>query len=108
MNCANHENVPAIATCTKCAKPLCEQCAIHWRGGVICKLCLESENLQSTNSQRLGKSPGLAALCSLMPGLGQIYVGYYRSGFLNILIVSGIITVLARGAAAGLEPFLGV
>jgi hypothetical protein len=40
------------------------------------------------------KSPGLAAFMSLMPGLGQVYVGYYQQGFINILVVASMITIL--------------
>ena len=29
------------------------------------------------------KSPVLALVLSLMPGLGQVYVGYYNQGFIN-------------------------
>jgi len=41
------------------------------------------------------KSPGLAAIFSLMPGLGQVYVGYYPRGFVNAVTVAGIISILA-------------
>jgi hypothetical protein len=41
------------------------------------------------------KSPGLAAAFSLMPGLGQIYVGYYPRGFVNAVTIGGLISVLA-------------
>ena len=54
------------------------------------------------------KSPAAATLLSLMPGLGQAYVGYYQQGFTNILVVAGTITLLASGRIRGLEPFLGV
>jgi TM2 domain-containing membrane protein YozV len=43
------------------------------------------------------KSPVLAALLSLMPGLGQIYLGYYIQGFTNIVVIASLITLLARG-----------
>jgi len=57
------------------------------------------------------KSPALATIMSAMPGLGQIYVGYYQQGFTNILVVSGIITLLSNSGdlgLRGLEPLLGV
>ncbi len=57
------------------------------------------------------KSPALAMILSLMPGLGQIYVGYYQQGFTNILVVSLTITLLANQHQAGVEalaPLLGV
>jgi len=44
------------------------------------------------------KSVALASVLSLMPGLGQVYVGYYQLGFIYILIVTGIITILANDA----------
>jgi len=43
------------------------------------------------------KSPVLAAVLSLMPGLGQIYVGYYVQGFTNIVVIASLITLLAHG-----------
>jgi len=38
------------------------------------------------------KSPLMASFLSLMPGLGQVYVGYYRRGFTNILIAGSVFT----------------
>ncbi len=43
------------------------------------------------------KSPMLAAFLSLVPGLGQVYVGYYRQGFINILVIGTMISLLAPG-----------
>jgi hypothetical protein len=40
------------------------------------------------------KSPALACFLSAMPGLGQVYVGYYKHGFTNALVVASIITLL--------------
>jgi TM2 domain-containing membrane protein YozV len=57
------------------------------------------------------KSPALATIMSVMPGLGQIYVGYYQQGFTNILVVAGTITLLSNSHRWGvmpLEPLLGV
>lgn len=54
------------------------------------------------------KSPVLATLLSLMPGLGQIYVGYYQQGFINIFVVAGTISILASSVMRGAEPFFGV
>jgi len=54
------------------------------------------------------KSPALAACLSLMPGLGQIYVGYYQRGFVHLAIIAGVITVLSSGGIPGLEPLFGI
>jgi TM2 domain-containing membrane protein YozV len=53
------------------------------------------------------KSPMLAGLLSLMPGLGQIYVGYYQQGFLNVLIVAALISFLAADMVSSLMPLAG-
>lgn len=54
------------------------------------------------------KSPALATWLSCMPGLGQVYVGYYQQGFINLAVVASVITMLSSGRFHGLEPFLGV
>lgn len=41
------------------------------------------------------KSAFLAGFLSLLPGLGQVYVGYYRQGFLNIVIAGSVFSFLA-------------
>lgn len=41
------------------------------------------------------KSPFVAAALSAMPGLGQIYVGYYQQGFINIIAIAGMIALIA-------------
>ncbi len=42
------------------------------------------------------KSPALAGFLSLIPGLGQIYVGYYTRGFVHAIVVSVLITTLVN------------
>jgi TM2 domain-containing membrane protein YozV len=41
------------------------------------------------------KSPLAASFLSAMPGLGQIYVGYYQRGFIHAIVVSCLIALLA-------------
>ncbi len=41
------------------------------------------------------KSPLFASVLSAMPGLGQIYVGYYQRGFIHAIVVSTLIALLA-------------
>jgi len=53
------------------------------------------------------KSPGLACLLSAMPGLGQIYVGYYRRGFVHAILVASIITLLNMDVWP-MTPLLGI
>lgn len=54
------------------------------------------------------KSPVLATVMSVMPGLGQVYVGYYQQGFINVVVIATTITLIASGELRGAEPFLGL
>jgi len=46
------------------------------------------------------KSPLVAAILSAMPGLGQIYVGYYQQGFIHIAAIAGMIALIATDSIA--------
>ena len=37
MNCVNHPDLPAIAYCRACGKPLCEACRVSAGGTVYCQ-----------------------------------------------------------------------
>ena len=52
------------------------------------------------------KSPVLAAVMSCMPGLGQIYVGYYQQGFIHVLVAASLVALLNSGLGA-LQPLAG-
>jgi len=53
------------------------------------------------------KSPVLATFLSFMPGLGQIYVGYYRQGFINAIVI-GTLCTLMEPAPNELTPLLAL
>lgn len=50
------------------------------------------------------KSAFVAGLLSLIPGLGQVYVGYYRQGFINIVVFGSVFTLVSSGFGA-ITPF---
>ncbi|MBZ5639862.1 MAG: DUF5668 domain-containing protein [Acidobacteriia bacterium] len=52
------------------------------------------------------KSPALACILSIMPGLGQVYVGYYSRGFIHAITVATLIAVLNSQAVRPMEPLL--
>lgn len=54
------------------------------------------------------RSPALAAILSMMPGLGQVYVGYYQQGFLHLAIFAACIMVLSSHNLDALKPPVGV
>ena len=53
------------------------------------------------------KSPAFACVLSAMPGLGQVYVGYYSRGFVHAITVASLIAVLNSKTVVSLEPLLG-
>lgn len=57
---------------------------------------------QSRDPRR--KNPFYAGLLSFLPGLGQVYVGYYRLGFINIIVAASVFSVLV--SAGGGQPFI--
>ena len=57
---------------------------------------------------RSRKSPALATVLSLMPGLGQVYIGYYQQGFINAVVVAIAITMLSTGVVRGAEVLVAL
>ncbi len=102
MNCANHVDVPAVAFCRTCGKPLCGSCTRDVRGVVYCEECLAS-HISGTvpppgttavppgAQPPTSTSPNLAALLGLIPGVGAFYNGEYAKGFLHVLIFATLI-----------------
>ncbi len=54
------------------------------------------------------KSPLVAALLSCMPGLGQVYVGYYVQGFINVFVAGAAIATLASSLFRGAVPLIAI
>lgn len=53
------------------------------------------------------KSPVLAAVLSLMPGLGQVYLGFTRLGFVHGFSAAAMIALMASNRLGALEPLVG-
>ncbi len=54
------------------------------------------------------KNAILACVLSLMPGLGQVYIGYYKLGFIHIGIAAGTIAALNLRLPGPVYPLLGI
>ena len=63
---------------------------------------------QAPPRRRAHKSPALATVLSSMPGLGQVYVGYYQQGFINAGVVAIAITMLSTGVMRGAEVLIAL
>jgi TM2 domain-containing membrane protein YozV len=52
------------------------------------------------------KSPVLACFLSLVPGLGQIYVGHYQRGFIHGITFAGLIAILTSFSDKEFSPLI--
>jgi ABC-type nickel/cobalt efflux system permease component RcnA len=52
------------------------------------------------------KSPILACILSVIPGLGQVYVGYYKLGFIHMAVFASTMAVAASDPATPLIPLI--
>ena len=80
MKCANHLEADAVATCIHCGQSICSDCQVQLKGENYCKDC---SLVKAGQAKKANHSVALAAILSfLIPGLGQIYNGQVRKGFL--------------------------
>lgn len=105
MNCATHVEVPAVAYCRTCGKPMCSNCTRDVRGVIYCEECLASQMSGTMPPPpgpgapapgappppAAGGSPGLAAVLGFIPGVGAFYNGEYTKGFIHVLIFASLI-----------------
>ena len=129
MNCVNHPDLPAIAYCRNCGKPLCEACRVSAGGTVYCHehaaaagavpgAGAESSPYTApapgpanvrTPVPDGGASPGLAFLLGLIPGVGAIYNGQYVKGLIHVVVLGVLISIVSSNeASGGLEPLFGM
>ena len=122
MNCVNHPDVPAIAYCRSCGKPLCEACRVSAGGTVYCQEHAPAAAPAPEPSPYTapapaargpvpdtGASPGLAFLLGLIPGVGAIYNGQYVKGLIHVVVLGILISIVSNSdAAGGMEPLFGM
>ena len=117
MNCANHPDIPSVAFCRTCGKPLCANCTRSVHGVIYCETCLAArlEGVQPPvpppaagfvpvapmGAPMAGPNPALAGiLAGIFPfGVGAVYTGQYAKGLAHLVIF----TLLVLGASSGSE-----
>jgi TM2 domain-containing membrane protein YozV len=121
MNCANHPDIPSVAFCRTCGKPLCASCTRSVHGVIYCESCLAArlEGVQPpaaapppaagfvpaapvpAATPGAGPNPALAGvLAGFFPfGVGAVYTGQYAKGLAHLVIF----TLLILGASSGSE-----
>src|SRR6185369_11178378 len=96
MNCATHPEMPAVAFCRSCGKPLCDECKRSSAGTIFCEEHAPPPapaTQPSPYTQPMSRpvadpsvSPGLALTLGLIPGVGAIYNGQYAKGLVHAII----------------------
>lgn len=95
MECKNHKDKKSTNTCNICGQWFCEECVIEINGRLYCKSCLKNkiskEEFKDTKlKSTIDKNPNdlLTLLFSLIPGFGQMYLGFIKRGiFIFILFI---------------------
>ncbi|MGC2322480.1 MAG: B-box zinc finger protein [Terriglobales bacterium] len=106
MNCAVHNQVPAVAYCRTCGKPVCEQCKRDVRGVVYCEDCLASRvegtlppgvaaavppgAVSAAGTRTGGPNPTVAFLLGFIPGVGAIYNGQIIKALIHVIVFAGL------------------
>lgn len=134
MNCQNHPEVPAVAYCRACGKPVCEECRRDAYGTVFCAehapapAPAAEAPAQGAGDPSLSSppgvpydagippgapppgyanadvSPGLALFLGLIPGVGAIYNAQYAKGLVHAIIWGILMSIANSRAAQGMEP----
>jgi Domain of unknown function (DUF5668) len=125
MNCANHPNIPAIAYCRTCGKPLCGSCTREVQGVIYCEQCLAERMGHPVSSPPAagfvsssaaavmgggGPHPAVAGiLAGFFPfGVGAVYTGQYAKGLAHLVTFTLLVwgeDVVHNG---GLNTILGL
>jgi TM2 domain-containing membrane protein YozV len=115
MKCAYHPVNAASARCSACERPLCPVCDHRIKGYPYCQDCIvagiETLRRKAASGQRIHhseeKSPLLALLLGLIPGLGATYNGQNIKALMHFVAVLGLWT-LADIFAMPLELTFGL
>jgi TM2 domain-containing membrane protein YozV len=116
MNCANHNEVAAVAYCRTCGKALCSTCTRDVRGVIYCENCLAARLQDPVAASAMSAtptppdrapSPGVAAALGFIPGVGAMYNGQFMKGFIHVLAFVVLIWMTDRVGFFGIMiPFL--
>src|SRR5215475_5271843 len=98
MNCVFHPTNPSSARCSACERPLCPACDHRIKGIPCCQDCIvigiETLRRSGSGAQRIvqqdDKSPLIAPLLGLIPGLGAAYNGQNIKALTHFLAVVGL------------------
>jgi hypothetical protein len=119
MNCVFHLTNTASARCNACERPLCPACDHRIKGSPYCQDCIVAgiETMRRNVSagrhafnqtgRQEEKSPLIALLLGLVPGVGAAYNGQNIKALTHFLAVAGL-WVLANAFGMPLEIAFGL
>ena len=102
MTCINHPKSAAVADCAECGRPFCETCIVELDERRWCRDCLT--RIVSRTGAGARVHPGwrklAAALLSIVPGAGHMFLGLVGKGFalMGLLFVSIFLVILYSDA----------
>ena len=105
MKCCNHPRIVATATCAECARSFCPACTVELDQRSWCRECLARIVAGAGVGARI--HPGwrklAAALLSIVPGAGHMFLGLIGKGFaLMGLLMAAIFLVILYSDATGM------
>jgi hypothetical protein len=118
MKCSNHPKTEAVAGCEECGRSFCAACIVELDQRSWCRDCLS--RIVSRTGAGARVHPGwrklAAALLSIVPGAGHMFLGLIGKGFaLMGLLIASIFLIILYSDATGmywmtayLIPTLGV
>ena len=101
MKCSNHAKIESVAACAACGRPFCADCVVELDGKSWCRGCLSRILKHSgTGQAHPGWRKLAAALLSLVPGAGHMFLGLIGKGFalMGLLIVTIFLIILYSDA----------
>jgi hypothetical protein len=105
MKCSNHPRTDAAAQCAECGKHFCDACVVVLDQRSWCRDCLARIVARTGKGARV--HPGwrklAAALLSIVPGAGHMFLGLIGKGFaLMGLLLSAVFLVILYSDATGM------
>jgi TM2 domain-containing membrane protein YozV len=93
-------------TCARCHRPIPEGQRLQHRGVIYCLECVgRSLNGDASSEKARRRSPGLAIILSLVPGLGQMYNGQMFKG---VVVLVAFLTLASGGGPLGMWDHSGL
>ena len=105
MKCSNHPKSDAVAECAECGRPFCAECIVASTSEAGAGTALRGS--WRTREQGARVHPGwrklAAALLSIVPGRGHMFLGLIGKGFaLMGLLIASVFLVILYSDATGM------